>query len=139
MKDRQPSSPAKFSIGLILVGLGTLVLALGSTLTGAGRVSPMWLVSMYFVQTTGEMCLSPVGLSTTTKLAPARIVGLMMGVWFLSISFGSKLAGWAAGFYKDDPGTMFRLFTTVGVVGIAAGLLLAALVPRIKKLTAHAH
>jgi proton-dependent oligopeptide transporter, POT family len=139
MKNRQPSSPAKFSIGLIFVGLGTLVLALGSTLTGSGKVSPMWLVAMYFVQTMGEMCLSPVGLSTTTKLAPARIVGLMMGVWFLSISFGSKLAGWAAGFYKDDPGTMFRLFGTVGVIAIAAGLLLAALVPKIRKLTAHAH
>ena len=139
MKNRQPSSPAKFSIGLIFVGLGTLVLALGSTLTGSGKVSPMWLVSMYFIQTMGEMCLSPVGLSTTTKLAPVRIVGLMMGVWFLSISLGSKLAGWAAGFYKDDPGTMFRLFATVGVVAIVAGLLLAALVPRINKLTAHAH
>jgi POT family proton-dependent oligopeptide transporter len=139
LKNRQPSSPAKFSIGLSFVGLGALVLALAATMTGAGRVSPIWLVSLYFIQTIGELCLSPVGLSTTTKLAPVRIVGLMMGVWFLSISLGSKLAGWAAGFYRDDPGAMFRLFGTLGLVAIVAGLILAALVPQIRKLTAHAH
>jgi len=63
----------------------------------------------------------------------------MMGVWFLSISLGSKLAGFAAGFYKDDPGSMFRLFGTLGVIAVIAGLILAALVPQIRKLTAHAH
>ena len=139
MKSQQPSSPAKFSVGLIVVGLGVLVLALGSTMTGSGKVSPMWLVSLYFIQTIGELCLSPVGLSTTTKLAPVKIAGLMMGVWFLSISLGSKLAGWAAGFYQDDPGSLFRLFGTLGIVAIVAGLILAAVVPHIRKLTAHAH
>jgi len=139
MGKRQPSSPAKFSLGLIFVGLGVLILAIGATLTGSGKVSPMWLISLYFVQTVGELCLSPVGLSATTKLAPVRMVGFMMGVWFLSISLGSKLAGWMAGFYKDDPGSMFRLFGGLALIGIVSGFVLAALVPSIKKLTAHAN
>ena len=138
MGKRQPSSPAKFSMGLVFVGLGTLILAFGANLTGGGvKVSPMWLISLYLVQTVGELCLSPVGLSTTTKLAPVRMVGLMMGVWFLSISMGSKLAGFMAGFYKDDPGSMFRLFGGLALIGVVSGLLMAVLVPSIKKLTAH--
>ena len=68
---------------------------------GAGvRVSPMWLVGAYAISELGELCLSPVGLSAVTKLAPVRILGLMMGVWFLSNSFGNKLAGWAAGLHQ---------------------------------------
>ena len=67
------------------------------------RVSPMWLVGAYAISELGELCLSPVGLSAVTKLAPVRILGLMMGVWFLSNSFGNKLAGWAAGFISAMP------------------------------------
>src|SRR5688572_8329972 len=82
---RQPSSPGKFTIGLFFAGIAFVVIAFASTLAGNGRVSPMWLVTVYFLQTIGELCLSPVGLSTVTKLSPGRMVGLMMGVWFLSI------------------------------------------------------
>ena len=78
----------------------------------------MWLVGAYAISELGELCLSPVGLSAVTKLAPVRIVGLMMGVWFLSNSFGNKLAGWAAGFISTMP-----LETLFGVV---AGVLAAA-------------
>src|SRR5262249_50823378 len=93
MGDRQPSSPAKFSLGLLFAGIAFVIIAFASTLTGAGRVSPLWLIVVYLIQTFGELCLSPVGLSAVTKLAPARMVGLMMGVWFLSISIGSYIAG----------------------------------------------
>src|SRR6185503_10713684 len=89
---RQPSSPGKFTIGLFFAGIAFVVIAFASTLAANGRVSPMWLVIVYFLQTIGELCLSPVGLSTVTKLSPARMVGLMLGVWFLSISIGSYIA-----------------------------------------------
>jgi POT family proton-dependent oligopeptide transporter len=136
MRHRQPSSPTKFSIGLIFVGVGALVLALGATFIGTGKINPMWLISFYFLQTIGELCLSPVGLSTTTRLAPVRIAGLVMGIWFLSVAFGNRLAGWAAGFYKDDPWTMFRLFGLLGATAILAGLSLAVMIPYIRKLAA---
>jgi POT family proton-dependent oligopeptide transporter len=88
---REPSSPAKFSWALVFMGLGFLVVA-GAALvmvrTGAGKVSIWWLVTVYLCHTIGELCLSPVGLSTVTKLAPARLVSMMLGVYFLAISLG---------------------------------------------------
>ena len=107
---RQPSSATKFALGLILVGLGYLwIVPAAATAQQTGvRVSPIWLTVLYLVHTFGEMCLSPVGLSIVTKLSPKRIVGLMMGVWFLGTSFGSKLAGWVAGFFDVVP--VSRLF-----------------------------
>ncbi len=92
MADRQPSSPAKFAWGLGAGLIAFLIILYGSTLTNSGPVSPMWLVLVYLFQAIGEVVLSPVGLSTTTKLAPPRMVGLMMGVWFMSISAG-ELSG----------------------------------------------
>lgn len=78
MGSRQPSSPGKFFYGLLFAGLAFVVVTIASMLTGGGRVSPLWLIVVYFLQSIGELCLSPVGLSTVTKLAPARMVGLMM-------------------------------------------------------------
>ncbi|MFX4929713.1 MFS transporter, partial [Acinetobacter baumannii] len=73
-------------------------------LTAHGRVSPLWLIVLFFLQTLGELCLSPVGLSTMTKLAPPRLIGLVLGLWFLAASFGSKLAAVLGGdFSTDDP------------------------------------
>ncbi len=140
MGKRQPSSPAKFSIGLLFVGLGAVLLAvasasLGSGIgAGSGVVGPWWLVGVYLLQTIGELCLSPVGLSTTTRLAPERLTGLMMGVWFLSISFGNFLAGEAAGDFGSGE-ALIRLFTRVAAFPIGAALLLLLLIPFIKKLT----
>ena len=131
---RQPSSPSKFSFALLCAGLGLFIMALASSLTSSGRVSPLWLVAIYFIHTVGELCLSPVGLSTVTKLAPAKMVGLMMGVWFLSIAIGNKFAGWAAGFYRDDAGALFRLFATLGLVTVAGAVMLAVLTPFIRRL-----
>jgi proton-dependent oligopeptide transporter, POT family len=135
MGDRQPSSPAKFSFGLVFVGLGAVLLVIASLLLGsADKVGPGWMVGVYFCHTVGELCLSPVGLSTTTKLAPQRMGGLMMGLWFLSISFGSFFGGEIAGSFKNDPGELARLFLKVAAVPFIAGLILAALTPSIKKL-----
>jgi POT family proton-dependent oligopeptide transporter len=132
---RDPSSPIKFAIGLVFAGLAFALVAFASTLTGAGRVSPLWLVGVYFLQTLGELCLSPVGLSTTTKLSPARMVGLMMGVWFLSISFGDFIAGKLGGEFKPDPGALAHLFGSVAGITFVAALVLFALTPLIKKMT----
>jgi proton-dependent oligopeptide transporter, POT family len=136
--NRQPSSPAKFSLGLLLLGIGMIVITIASSLIGAGKVSPFWLVAVYFIHTVGELCLSPVGLSTVTRLAPARMVGLMMGVWFLSISLGNKLAGWAAGFYQDDAGTLVRLYGALALAVLAGSVILFLLTPFIKRLIGHA-
>jgi POT family proton-dependent oligopeptide transporter len=117
-----PSSTVRFSLGLLFAGLGFAVLAAGAL--GAGgdaRVSPGWLFTVYFLHTVGELCLSPVGLSSMTRLAPPRVVGMMLGVWFLSISVGSFLGGSVAGVYErfDLP----ALFACV-----AAGAVLMAVV-----------
>jgi len=133
---RQPSSPAKFAYGLLLAGIAFVIIAFASTLTGTGRVSPMWLVSVYFVQTLGELCLSPVGLSTYTKLSPARMVGTMMGVWFLSISVGSQIAGRTAQLFQGStPWLLARAFGTFAAITFLAAIVLALLTPMIKRMT----
>ncbi|MFN0085533.1 MAG: peptide MFS transporter [Blastocatellia bacterium] len=133
MGDRQPSSPIKFAMGLLFVGAGAIVLAFASSLIGAaGTVGPYWLIGVYLCHTIGELCLSPVGLSTTTKLAPERLSGLMMGVWFLSISFGNFFAGEVAGNFSRD--ALVGLFSKVAAGPIIAGVVLIALMPVIRKL-----
>lgn len=135
LKDRQPSSPAKFTLGLLLIGLAYALFVPAVMLTAQGKVSFWWLVGLYFLEVCGEMCLSPVGLSTVTKLSPPKLVGIMMGVWFLAASVGSKLAGYLSGFFVDN--NAWQLTKLYG--GIAVGLLisagiLAVLTPSIKKL-----
>ena len=119
---REPSSPTKFSLGLLLVSLGFLVLVPAAFIaqTQNVRVSPMWLTTLYLVHTFGELCLSPVGLSLVTRVAPRQIVGLMMGFWFLATSIGNFLAGWIAGFADTVP--LARLFGIVVIVTMVAGL-----------------
>jgi len=131
----EPSSPAKFALGLFFMGLAFLVLVpAGAAVDGSTgfRVSPWWLVAAYFVSELGELCLSPVGLSLVTKLSPARIVGLMMGVWFLSNALGNKLAGWAAGFITTLP--LATLFGTVAGVTLFSALVLFTIVRPIRRL-----
>ncbi|MEN3337245.1 MAG: proton-dependent oligopeptide transporter, family, partial [Acidobacteriota bacterium] len=120
----EPSVPAKFAWGLLLMGLSFAVLIPAGAMASSGgiRVSPWWLIVSYFVSELGELCISPVGLSAVTKLAPLRIVGLMMGVWFLSNAFGNKLAGWAAGFFSSMPlNTLFGYVTVV--LAVSAGVM----------------
>ena len=119
----EPSSPAKFGWGLVLVGAGFVVLVAGAVLAEQGvKVSPMWLVVVYFLHTCGELSLSPVGLSAMSKLAPVRIGGLIMGVWFLASAVGNYIGGRLAGFYESM--TLPSLFGAVAMFGIGAGVLL---------------
>lgn len=130
---RQPSSPIKFALGLFFVGAGALVLALASSFIGiSGKVGPYWLIGVYLCHTIGELLLSPVGLSTTTKLAPSRLTGLMMGVWFLSISFGNFFAGEVAGNFSRD--ALLGLFAKVAAGPVIAAVILVLLTPSIRKL-----
>jgi POT family proton-dependent oligopeptide transporter len=120
---RQPATPTKFALGLVGVGVGFLVLAPGAARASTGvQVGVMWLTATYLLQTWAELCLSPVGLSAMTKLAPARIVSLMMGVWFLGASVGNYAGGRMAALYEAMP--LDRLLTTVALLPIAAGLVM---------------
>ena len=133
--DRQPSSPGKFIYGLFFAGIAFVVVTIASMAGAGGRVSPLWLVVVYLLQTFGELCLSPVGLSTVTKLSPARMVGLMMGVWFLSISIGSYIAGLTTRLFEgNDTKVLTRGFAIFSVITLLAALVLAVLTPLIKKL-----
>ena len=130
---REPSSPAKFGIGLLFVGTGFAILVAAAGLAAGGvKVSPMWLVVVYLLHTFGELSLSPVGMSAVTKLAPMRVTGLMMGLWYLGISVGNFVGGRLASLYGSMPLT--TLFGIIAVVGIAGGLVMFALTPPIKRL-----
>ena len=131
---RQPSEEIKFVIGLISTGLGFVILAYASSLFGGGKVSMWWLVIVYLLHTWGELCISPVGLSAMTKLAPGKMVSLMLGVWFLSISMGSYFGGIVAGNFEPEPATLVGLFGKVAAVLLVGGVVLLALTPLIKRL-----
>ena len=129
---REPSSPIKFAFGLMGVGLGFALLVPAAQAAAPGTlVSPLWLIATYLVHTWAELCLSPVGLSSMTKLAPARVAGLMMGVWFLGASVGNFIGGRLASFYESFP--LPSLFAVVAGFGIVFGLLLLVFSKTIKE------
>jgi proton-dependent oligopeptide transporter, POT family len=145
-KKIEPSTPVKFALGLIQVGIGFFILVFGAQFAGEDfRVPLIWLFLLYFFHTTGELFLSPVGLSMITKLSPHRVVGLMMGVWFLSSSLAHILAAiiaqttssdTVAGQVVDPAGqlqTYVSTFTQVGIWGLGAGVVLLFLSPVLKK------
>jgi len=134
LRRNEPSTTAKFSVGLIFVGLGFAILI---PVAGGTAVSPWWLTATYFLHTIGELCLSPVGLSAMTKLAPARIAGLMMGVWFLSISVGDYIGGRLASVYETFP--LPALFGIVAGFCIVVGLLLVLILRPMKRLMGDVH
>jgi POT family proton-dependent oligopeptide transporter len=120
---RNPSIVVKFTLGMVQLGLGFFVLAWAATGTvDGGLANPMWLIATYFFHTTGELCLSPVGLSSITKLSPQRFVGQMMGIWFMAAALGNLLAGLVAGLIESLP--LPQLFGTVGLIVTGAGLLM---------------
>lgn len=135
-RNLDPSAPAKFALGLILMGCGFFVMYLAAGYVVAGdKVLPTWLILTYLLHTFGELCLSPVGLSSMTKLAPARFVGQVMGVWFLATAVGNNLAGQFAGEIDPNnlpgmPGEFLDLFWW----GTIAGVVLLILTPFIKKM-----
>lgn len=130
---KEPSSPTKFACGLLFVSLGFAVMILAALAAGNGTlVSPMWLVVTYLLHTIGELCLSPVGLSAMTKLAPERVTGLVMGVWFLGPSIANYISGRLAGFYESMP--LWQLFGFVTIFSLGSALVMTLLVPWTKKL-----
>jgi len=135
---RQPSSPAKFSLGLLFVGLGFVVMAVAAARTqGGALVGPAWLLATYFLHVIGEMCLSPVGLSTVTRLAPERVTSLMMGVWFLASAVGNYVGGRTAGLYETLP--VWQLFGIVAATTIAGAAVLALFIRPIRRLMGGVH
>jgi POT family proton-dependent oligopeptide transporter len=135
-RNLDPSIPAKFALGLILLGIGFGVMALASVYAVRGdMVLPTWLVLTYLFHTMGELCLSPVGLSAVTKLSPRRFLGQMMGLWFISIALGNIFAGLVAGRFDDESLADFpMLFATTLGTTVAGGLILLVLTPTMKRL-----
>src|SRR5215813_2494364 len=132
---RQPSSPVKFMLGLLLIGLAYTLMVQAAMLTGQGQVTFLWLVGLYFLEVCGELCLSPVGLSTVTKLAPPKVVGSIMGAWFLATALGNKLAGYLAGFFvANDSWRLTKLYGGIALGLLASPVILLILTPSIKRL-----
>jgi POT family proton-dependent oligopeptide transporter len=131
-----PSAPTKFAIGVILMGGGFLVMAAAAAIVAGGsKVLPYWLTLTYLLHTFGELCLSPVGLSYVTKLAPKRRVGQMMGVWFLSLSLGNLAAGLIAGeFDADHLRAMPAQYMHIVYLALGLGAVLLATARPVRKL-----
>lgn len=131
-----PSAPAKFALGLILMGSGFLVMAAAAAIVASGsKVSPNWLTMTYLLHTFGELCLSPVGLSYYTKLTPKRFVGQMMGMWFLAMSLGNLVAGLVAGeFNVNDLAAMPGQYLHIVYFTVGPGAVLLLLSRPVRKL-----
>jgi len=135
-RNLNPSTPAKFGFGLILLGVGFLVMVAAASIVANGdKAMPTWLIMTYLLHTFGELALSPVGLSVTTKLAPKRFVGQMMGMWFLATAIGNLIAGQIAGEFDAEniaafPDQYMSIVLTAG----GAGLIMLLLTKPIKKL-----
>ena len=146
-RNMEPSTPIKFSIGIILVGLGFLALVYGMRSSEGLQTGVFWIILIYLLHTLGELCLSPVGLSSVTKLSPQRIVGFMMGMWFFASAAGNYVAGLIARATASDSSgvsndvfdltqkqSFMDVYTDVGLMAIGCGIFLAILNPILKKL-----
>jgi POT family proton-dependent oligopeptide transporter len=130
---KDPSIPAKMAMGLLLLSFGfVFMLGASKQSVAEGKAALMWVVAAYFFHTAGELCLSPVGLSMVTKLAPARLVSAMMGVWFLANAVANYLAGVIGG-YAEKLGE-FQLFLAIAFATFAAGMVLLAVAPILKRM-----
>ena len=155
----EPSTPIKFSIGIVLVGLGFLALVYGMNSSEGLQTGVIWIVLIYLLHTLGELCLSPVGLSSVTKLSPQRIVGFMMGMWFFASAAGNYVASLIAKGTAGDPvlkiaekiyfqvmnlpentftfnqkNGFMDVYTDVGLIAIGCGIFLAIITPLLRKL-----
>jgi proton-dependent oligopeptide transporter, POT family len=137
-RGRDFSCTAKFGAGLIFLGLGFLVMYVAALHVLHGeKVAPTWLILTYFLHTVGELCLSPVGLSYMSKLAPPRFTGQVMGLWFLSMALGSNLAGQLTGEYDASHlESLPALFLKIFWYGVIAGAVMLAVTPFARRLMA---
>jgi POT family proton-dependent oligopeptide transporter len=133
-RGHEPSTPRKMAYGLLLLAAGFVLLAIGAHHADAGvLVSPLWLVGAYLLHVMGEMCLSPVGLSYVTKVAPARFASLLMGVWFLANAVADKIAGSLAAL-MDSMSSLASFFSMFIAIAAVAGLLMLFVVPLLERL-----
>ncbi len=145
-RNLEPSVPFKFVIALALVGIGFLALVFGAQFHNAQfQVALGWLALAYFIHSVGELCLSPVGLSMITKLSPAKMVGLMMGVWFMSSAMAQYAGGIIAQFASTETvggqvlnpevslNTYLGVFQTIGIAGLISAGVLLLLAPFLQK------
>ena len=131
-RNRNPSIPMKFALGLMGLSVGFFVLAWGAAgATGEGSVAITWLVVTYFLHTAGELCLSPVGLSSITKLAPRDRISQMMGLWFVAAALGNLFAGLTAGTLENK--SAGAVFNSVAIYVGVAGLVAVAGAPFVKR------
>jgi POT family proton-dependent oligopeptide transporter len=139
----EPSTPAKFAIAMVLIGLGYVIFSWGLSLESGNGRNFLWLVLIYLFLTLAELCLSPVGLSMVTKLSTTRIVGMLMGTWFLFSAMGNYVAGWISSLTGStakgatngalDVVATISVYQTIGLVSIAVGLFIFALTPLLKR------
>ncbi len=134
-RQMNPNTPLKFGLGLIMMGLGFLVMYYAAQIVVAGeKAGMMWLVMTYFLHSIGELTLSPVGLSATTKLAPRQYLGQMMGIWFVGAALGNLIAGLVAGeFDPDNVAEIPNIFMSVVMFGVGAGIIFLITSPLLKK------
>jgi len=142
-RDKEPSIPAKFGIAMILLGLGFMVLVWGANGAGDAKTPVMFIFLIYLLHTFGELCMSPVGLSAVTKLSVPRVVGLMMGTWFLASATGNFAASMIARMTASgegevsDPNKVIEVYSQVGMMSIAFGVIILILTPLIFKRLMH--
>lgn len=142
-KGLEPSTPGKFGLAMLLIGLGYVVFAWGMSLDDSTSKSFIWLVFIYLSLTLAELCLSPVGLSMVTKLSVVQIVGMMMGTWFLFTALGNNLAGvisalTGSGGHGASSGALdiaatISVYNTIGLVSVGVGVFILVLTPLLRK------
>ena len=128
-RGRDPSAGAKFCLGLLQLGLSFVVMMIATrlVLSTGHRVLPGWLILTYLLQTTGELCLSPIGLSNVTKLAPSRFSAQMMGIWFLGAAIGNLAAGLIGGQISSGVADMPAQFLRMALIGCVSGFIMLLL------------
>lgn len=139
----EPSAPAKFGLAIVQLGLGFLVLVAGAASVGSGAMIPvLFIFLIYLLHTTGELCLSPVGLSAMNRLAPAHMASLIMGTWFFASATGNFVAGLIAGATGSEkaggenvgPEVVMAVYSQIGWIAIGVGIAVMLISPLIKKL-----
>ncbi|MCX4581722.1 peptide MFS transporter [Streptomyces sp. NBC_01481] len=136
-RNQEPSTIVKFAMGLVVVGASFFVFIVPMGMAADGKVSPMWLVSIYMIQTIAELCLSPVGLSVTTKMAPQKYASQMMGVWFLAVTAGDCTTGLLSLAGVDLNGT--SIIAMQALLAVAAGIAIFMYRKKVKTLMGDVH